>query len=133
MPAKKSADNFKLIMQGSNWSSIDISRVSRGCSAELEDKIENILRKVQAEQGPMDFNISNANGEVRKTLAACVKRLCLRQEKVIRVREYWNSMQKVLSSGPKNGGSPAIYDHPTNSYGKSCFAGFIFLYVLLVG
>ena len=105
-------------MQGSKWSSIDVSSVSRGCSSELEDKIENLLRKVQAEQGPMDFNISNADDEVQKTLAALVKRLCLRQGKVNETLKYWNSMQKVLGSGPKDDSGRAVYDHPTNNYGK---------------
>ena len=105
-------------MLGSNWSSIDVSRISRGCSSELEDKIENLLRKVQAEQGPMDFNIRIADDEVQKTLAALVKRLCLRQGKVNEALKYWKSMQKVLGSDPKNDGGRAIYDHPTNNYGK---------------
>ena len=105
-------------MHGSNWSSINISRASRGCSSELEDKIEDILRKVQAEQGPMDFNISNADDEVQKRLAAFVKRLCLRQREVIGVRKYWNSMQKDLGSSPNNDDGRAIYNHPTNNYGK---------------
>ena len=101
---------LKMIMDDANWSSIDITRVSRACSAELEDRIERMLRHIQVQQFPMEFDIRNVGLDVQARLAAYIKRLFLRQRIAEDARNYFYAMQGVL-----NGSAHGVYEHPANS------------------
>ena len=101
-------------MDDAQWDLIDTMRVSRACSAELEDKIEETLRDARDEQLPKEFDIRDADFEVQSTLAAYIKRLCLRRQTADDAWEYFHAMQERLNSRPKDGTARSIYRHPAN-------------------
>lgn len=109
-PGEIPANMLKMIMDDANWSLIDITRVSRACSAELEDRIQDMLRDIQVQQFSKEFDIRNAGLDVQTTLAAYIKRLCLRQKIADDARNYFYAMQGVL-----NGSAHGVYQHPANS------------------
>ena len=101
-------------MHDTTWDSIDIMRVSRACSAELEDRIEGTLRAIQDQQSPKEFDIRGASLDVQMTLAADIKRLCLRREIANDAWKYFHAMQNVLTLELKDGLAPSVYRHPAN-------------------
>ena len=98
-------------MGGANWDSIDIMRVRSACSAELEDKIQEILLDVQFHQLPGEFDIRDADPDVQTTLAAYIKRLCLRQQKADDARMYFQTMQDIPIWEPGNEQARRVYRH----------------------
>ena len=112
---QSSANVYKFIMEEHNWDAIDISWGRGGCSAELEDNIEGMLREVQAEQGIHGHDVSSEDAEFQKELAATVKRLCLRQKEVEEARTYFGSKQKDLCRQPTDEHAPSVYFHQANN------------------
>ena len=108
------ANILKKMMGDTTWESIDIMRVSRACSAQLEDRIEETLRAIQDQQSPKEFDIRGASLDVQMTLAAYIKRLCLRRERANDAWKYFHSMQSVLTWELKDGLAPSVYRHPAN-------------------
>ncbi|KAL8793667.1 MAG: hypothetical protein Q9195_003716 [Heterodermia aff. obscurata] len=100
-----------MIMSEPMWRYIDIKMVSRACSAELEDKVEEILRDLQEQQSPKPFDIGEAHHDVQRTLAAYIKRLCLRQEEADNARKCFYSVQDVL----RDENVFVNYRHPANT------------------
>ena len=112
------ANMLKVIMGGVNWSLIDIMRVRSACSAELEDRIEEILLDVQFHQLPKEFDIRAADLDVQTTLAAYIKRLCLRQQKANDARMYFRTMQQTPIREPRNEQAQRVYQHAADILGR---------------
>ena len=107
------ANMLKMIMGDDEWTSIDITNVSRACSNEFEDIIEGTLRDLRNQQSPKEFDIGAADLDMQMTIAAYIKCLCIREGVADEAREYLHSMQDLLEWEPREEGR-RIYLHPAN-------------------
>ena len=96
------------------WNLIDLSLSSRLCAAQLEDRIEYILRTEQSKQAKGEFDIRNASHGAQKVLASYVRRLCERERMAEAARQYFKYKQKDLGWGVKKEDARRVYHHHAN-------------------
>ena len=96
------------------WNLIDLTLSSRLCAAQLEDRIEYILRTEQSKQARGRFDIRKAAHGQQKVLASYVKRLCEREVMARAARVYFINKQKDLQWGEKKEEAKCVYHHRAN-------------------
>lgn len=101
-------------MQLPRWNLIDLSLSSRLCAAQLEDRIEYILRTEKSKQAEGEFDMREAAHGPQMVLACYVRRLCERERMAQLERRFFISRQKKLRWGDKEEDAKRVYDSRAN-------------------